>query len=182
MIPRWQIDEHASFIVTNEITKRLGMTHDEVLQIGQNTINHSEFQVVPMENILAGMFGQDVPDTGGMMYVLTGSNMAAGNGSNVMLSSETLNKAREELGGDIVLLPSSRHEIIALPISDDMDPNALRQIVREVNTYSVAPEDFLSDNLYRYDGHGISIVGESLYPEIEEQTVAQTRHHAMGGM
>lgn len=182
VIPRWQIDEHASFIVNNEITKHLGLTHDEVLQIGQDTINHSQFQVVPMENILAGMLGQDVPDTGGMMYVLTGSDISGCNGANVLLSQKSLDRARDELGSDIVILPSSRHELIALKITDVIKPDILRAMVKEVNAYTVSPEDFLSDNIYKYDGNGISVVGESFNPEVEQQTATQTRHYTMGGI
>lgn len=59
---------------------------------------------------------------------------------------------------EIVLVPSSVHEILALPLSNDgtIDRTTaeLAGIVKEVNQTAVAPEDYLSDNLYTFDKNG----------------------------
>lgn len=183
VVPRWQIDENASFLVTKDIAKKIGLCDEEVLQIGMDRINQTVFRVDSMESVLAGMVGADeVPDMGAKMYVLT--NESTINGSNVLLSKATLDKVHDELGSDIVILPSSRHECLALKITDDMQPDDLRRMVREVNATTVDPADFLSDNIYKYDGHKITVVGESFSPGISEAEISsqsQTRHMRMGG-
>ena len=37
-----------------------------------------------------------------------------------------------------------------IPVSDQMEVEALRSMVREVNATQVAPEEVLSDNVYIY--------------------------------
>ncbi len=183
VVPRWQCTENASFLVTKDMAKTMGLTDDEVLQMGMDRINDTTFKVDRLENVLAGILGTDeVPDTGAKMYVLT--NESTINGANVLLSKATLNRVHDEMGCDIVILPSSRHECLALPITDNMQPEYLRQMVREVNSTTVDPADFLSDNIYKYDGHRLTIVGDSFSPEISEPEVksqSQTHHMRLGG-
>ncbi len=146
-------------------------------------INQTTFKVDSMESVLAGMMGaESVPDMGAKMYVLTNDSMI--NGSNVLLSKTTLDKVHDEIGSDIVILPSSRHECLALKITDSMNPDDLRKMVREVNATTVDPADFLSDNIYKYDGHKLTVVRESFSPEISEpevSTQSQTHHMRMRG-
>ena len=49
------------------------------------------------------------------------------------------------------ILPSSVHEVIILPDAGNGDGERLKEIIRMVNTTQVAPEEVLSDTLYRYD-------------------------------
>ena len=62
------------------------------------------------------------------------------------------NKAKEMLGGHWVVLPSSVHEVIALPFSDELDMRALCDMVNEVNGTEVAPEEVLGDRPYLFVG------------------------------
>lgn len=183
VVPRWQCSENASFLVTKDMAKAMGLTDDEVLQMGMNRINETTFKVDKLETVLAGILGTDeVPDTGAKIYVLT--NESTINGANVLLSKATLNKVHEEMGCDIVILPASRHECLALPITDNMRPEDLKQIVHEVNSTIVDPADYLSANIYKYDGRKLTIVGESFSPEISEAEVSshsQTHQMRMGG-
>lgn len=55
-----------------------------------------------------------------------------------------------KMGGDVYILPSSIHEV--LYVKDlEADPEALKEMVREVNATQVAPEERLSDNVYMYN-------------------------------
>lgn len=62
------------------------------------------------------------------------------------------NKAKEMLGGHWVVLPSSVHEVIALPFSDGLDMRVLCNMVNEVNGTEVAPTEVLSDRPYLFVG------------------------------
>lgn len=83
------------------------------------------------------------------MYVLT--NTGCYLGACCILYPDVLKEISGELGGDLILLPSSIHEFILMPASLREDPDSLRGIVREVNLTAVAPEEFLSDSIYYYD-------------------------------
>ncbi len=50
-------------------------------------------------------------------------------------------------------MPSNRHETLFLPAGPQplpCDTGGLLEMVRSVNRTNVAPEDFLSDNVYLY--------------------------------
>ncbi|WP_022769386.1 DUF5688 family protein [Butyrivibrio sp. NC2007] len=169
VICRWMVSEEASFVVTKQICQELEMTGDEVLQAGQDNINKMPFKVEAIGNVLAGMLGENpVSDVDPGIYVLT--NESTINGSNVLLSRDTLNRVHSELGdgSDIIIIPSSRHEVLALKITDQMDPDSLREIIKSVNEATVSDADYLSDSLYRYDGNKLTIVGDSFTPEVEQ--------------
>lgn len=82
------------------------------------------------------------------MYVLT--NRGSYFGASCILFDSVLQKIAAELGEDYWVLPSSIHECIIVPASLEMQREELQQMVREINRSEVAPEDFLSDEVYFY--------------------------------
>lgn len=167
-IPRWYISEEASFVVSNNIASHMGLTPDEVIQIGQQHINSQHFEAKPMREILMEMMGVDnmdmmPPAEGPEMIVLTSESKIQG--SNALLSEKALNQVHEMLGSDYVILPSSIHEVICVPITDEMNPDELRAMVHDVNGTQVAPEERLSENIMMYDGQKLSLVGDSFQME-----------------
>lgn len=64
---------------------------------------------------------------------------------------DVLQEVSEKMGGDFLIMPSSVHELIIIKDMADADIGALIEIVREVNRTELTEEDFLSDNIYRYD-------------------------------
>ena len=82
------------------------------------------------------------------LYVLTTAN--AKFGSSVLLNKEALREAAETIGGDLLIIPSSIHEVL-LVSSSQIEPEELEITVRMVNKEEVRPEDILSNHVYRYD-------------------------------
>lgn len=56
----------------------------------------------------------------------------------------------QKLGAPLFILPSSVHELIAIPDKGISDVNELRNMVREVNETQVEAEEILSNQVYRY--------------------------------
>lgn len=55
---------------------------------------------------------------------------------------------------EMYILPSSIHEVLCMfPEKDDLDPDALRTMVREVNATEVLPQEQLSDNVYYFNAN-----------------------------
>ncbi len=52
---------------------------------------------------------------------------------------------------DLFIIPSSIHELIVLPSAMEGEEQSLREMIHYVNENEVAPEERLSDTLYRYD-------------------------------
>ena len=82
------------------------------------------------------------------MYVL--SNNKCINGAAAIFYDEVLDIIAEKLDGDLIILPSSIHEVLILKREDDMDPYALKSIVENVNETVLDASDFLSQNVYQY--------------------------------
>ena len=78
------------------------------------------------------------------------SNAKRTHGAICMLYPGVLERVAQEIGGDFFILPSSIHEVIILPDMGNKDYEELRGMIREVNRTQVAPEEVLSDTLYRY--------------------------------
>ena len=66
-----------------------------------------------------------------------------------MLYSGKMKELADTMHSDLVILPSSLHEVLLLPDDAGMH-GRFREMVREVNRSAVDPEEVLSDNIYRY--------------------------------
>ena len=88
----------------------------------------------------------DMPDPG--MYVLTNESKAFG--AAVMLDSDTMDRIEKEVG-EFYILPSSVHEVLIVPMREGMELSELEAMVQEVNATQVAPNEVLSDHVYKYD-------------------------------
>lgn len=100
------------------------------------------------EEMADAMFGQMFSTPGGEMYII--SNESNFNGSSMILDSEFMNKVAEKIGGEFYILPSSIHEVIAVPKSEVLDTEYLATMVYEINRSQVAESDRLSDHVYTY--------------------------------
>jgi len=105
------------------------------------------------EQIVDGvMAGQGAP----MMYILTNEDKL--NGASMLLSDRAMEMVRKTVGDDFFILPSSIHETLIVPKTDDMSLENLEKMVREVNATEVKPGERLSDHVYEYDAEERSIV------------------------
>lgn len=82
------------------------------------------------------------------MYVLT--NQRGIYGAAAMLYPELLKDFAERQKTDLVILPSSVHEVLLVPVRGSLDFAWFRCMVRSINRSEVPPEDWLSDQVYVY--------------------------------
>ena len=80
------------------------------------------------------------------------------NGASMLLSDRAMEMVRKTVGDDFFILPSSIHETLIVPKTDDMSLENLEKMVREVNATEVKPGERLSDHVYEYDAEDCSIV------------------------
>ena len=82
------------------------------------------------------------------MIVIT--NQLGVNGAAAFFYPDSMDKISEQLGGNFFMLPSSIHEVIAVP-TGDKDYRDLESMVKQINMMQVAKEEQLSDHVYHYD-------------------------------
>lgn len=82
------------------------------------------------------------------MYVL--SNKQRFYGAAVILYPNILETIAKKLDNDFFILPSSIHEVIVLPFTDQLEKEDLIEMVHEVNTTEVDQIDRLSNSVYIY--------------------------------
>ena len=82
------------------------------------------------------------------MWVI--SNDRGINGAVSMLYEDKLYALAQQSGTDLYILPSSTHEVIALPASME-SPEKLAQMVYDINMSQVALGERLSNQVYYYD-------------------------------
>ena len=82
------------------------------------------------------------------LYVLT--NKIGINGAAVILYDNVLKMIAEELESDLIILPSSIHEVLVLVFREDSSMSELKDMVCSINKDEVPTVDILSDNVYRY--------------------------------
>ena len=92
------------------------------------------------------MIGEIPPERS--MWII--SNERGTNGAASMLYENELHKLSVQLGTDLFILPSSIHEVIAVP-ADDLEPEELAQMVSEINMGQVELGERLSNQVYYYD-------------------------------
>lgn len=83
------------------------------------------------------------------IYVLT--NQLKFFGASVLLYRDILKKCSDLFKDDFYLIPSSIHEVIALPKELVSSRENLNALIQEVNREHVAPEEILSDHFYFYN-------------------------------
>ena len=82
------------------------------------------------------------------LYVL--SNHMSRNGAIAMAYEGMLKDFATELDHDLIILPSSIHEVLLVPYEEELCMEELKEMVRHVNRTEVAKEEVLSDNVYIY--------------------------------
>ena len=88
---------------------------------------------------------------GKFMYILTNA-MCVGSAIAVCYPDVLKNFAESQGVDDVIIFPSSTHEVILVPKrkGQEMDARYCSQIIREINATKVLPEEVLSDHAYIY--------------------------------
>ena len=171
-------EEIMSIMVNYQLLDHWGIQEDEMIQVAKsNTLIMEPVKVEKMTNFIRHMLLEDLNDmendrnaddrealikaiTGKdfgryEMYIMTNHNNR--NGAFSALQIDTLSDLADKIKNNkLYIIPSSIHEIIAVP-SYDIKPNDLKEIIISVNRSEVTEEDFLSDMLYLFERKSKSI-------------------------
>lgn len=146
LLEKWGLDTGTLFTLARENTERIFPERICSMHSLMNAITDSK-----EENMASGKLPQGSTEHifAGEPFVVTNDNGI--NGAAVILYPNTLKKVGKILKDDFYLLPSSIHEMLAIPIHAAISEQDLCDMVWEVNRTCVAKEEILSGSVYRYD-------------------------------
>ncbi len=155
-------DGMASMQITNNILEMCDLTVDEAYAAAVDNVKNdvsisSVFQVLKelMTGELDNLFEEAPVDDS--MWVVTNSHKTQGAGC--ILSKDVLAQLAERMNvKSFYILPSSVHEVIAIPASSTDDVDALASMVKEINRTEVDPQERLTDSVYLYENGVLSQV------------------------
>lgn len=181
VIYRWVVESTpnavGSIIVSDRIAEEIGMTEKELFRCAvENTRRMYPVSLTCMGSMFGGIpEGIEIPQeiraememanrTAEKMWII--SNSSGINGAVSMLYEENLHQLAEKLGDDLVILPSSIHEVIAIPAEmAEKNLTHLIEMVHEVNMGQLKLEERLSNSVYHYDRNARTVILAAESPE-----------------
>lgn len=150
----------AMITVTNEHCRLWNTSGDELYQIAwENTLHRFPAFTQSMDDTLEEMmseeeyqeFSEPPADSAPLlpMYILTNTKRFLG--SICMMYPGVLAKTALLLRSNLYILPSSIHECILVPESRSFPREELDEMVQNINTTQVEPQEVLSNHVYFYD-------------------------------
>ncbi len=129
-----------------------GELHNQALKnIGR--VFTLDFQ--PMETVISKLLGfrnpvNEFANNESGMYVLT--NKEKYYGASYLCCPDILKWVSDKIKGNFLVLPSSINELVILKEIDEIDLIDIKGMVEMSNVMGVSEAEYLSDNIYRYDG------------------------------
>lgn len=135
-------------LIRNEMFDYHGMTEDELYDLAVENIRNQK-QLVTLSQMFEGIVGEEADlDEFPMLIVRTKCET---HGAGIMLCEDVLSEVAEKFQSNLYILPSSIHEIIAIPTDFEDDVAGLKALVNSVNQTEITPEEFLSNSVYFFD-------------------------------
>lgn len=137
----------SSYVVSNDFLSKIEISIEELDKAAkENTIKRFAVSCLTLEEVVGVPFKGEkaIPQ----IYVLTNSIVT--NGAVLMTYHSVLSDLAEKLDGNLIILPSSIHEVLVMAEDVDLSITDLRSMVESVNQKEVLAEEFLSNSVYRF--------------------------------
>ena len=132
-------NEHKTFWKVDE-----AILHETALA----NMDADQTEFTSMENLLSHS-SEELEFEGSGMYILTNSSKIFG--ASELLKKDILHNIAEKLQDNLIILPSSTHELIILSEKDAPSEEKAADMVKEINATCLAPNEVLSNHVYRYE-------------------------------
>lgn len=140
--------EIVSFTVTDEQRDDWGVSVERLFYDSLETAPRLfPARIESIEEVLSLSESSEAPHNS--FFVLTNSKKQYG--AACMLYRGVLEDFARQMGESFYIIPSSVHEVLLLPESIGIPPEDMKEMLTDVNTSIVKPEEVLSDRVYHYD-------------------------------
>ena len=160
--------------VTNQMFDLWDISKEDLFRDAiDNSAKRMPMYSSPLSEMIGGILGPEAPghpepDIG--LYVLTNDQRQYG--AAAVIYPGVLEKMHEKIG-DFYMLPSSVHEFLLLSERADASIEALEAMVRDVNHNVLKEDEFLSDQVYHYDGK--EKIMEPVRDYVKRRVMAESR-------
>jgi len=146
----WGIDKE--ILYENAKSNMLRLKPEEILPIKQlicEFLDRNEKRGISRQEMNLPEDCDAAIEADSMIYVL--SNRDRVFGAAALLYAGALKKLTKRLNKNLIILPSSVHEVLLVPDDGVTKKDFFKNMVKEVNDSQVDPEERLSYNVYYYD-------------------------------
>lgn len=166
-------------VVTTEDLQAERLTDEELFELAYPSVSPDHCCIRSIEQALGGVMGEeiaadltaDLPH--GTIFVV--SNKDGPDGASVLASPEAMQLIQAHLGGgELIIIPSSVHEILVLRREDAPSVSDLNQVIREVNQAEVAEKARLADHAFSFNSR-LSIARDEALSQDQECTKKKER-------
>ena len=158
---RVYVSDDGSFKVTPEHLEKFGVSEDALFHAAWDCTK-STITETSMVEVLAEMMGVDADEleeqmiaSGQMQIVVSNKNKV--HGAVAICDTEMLTNIANKYESNLVILPSSIHECIVIPM-EDIHLSELTAMVQDVNETQVDPAEQLSDHAYIFNKNTMEII------------------------
>lgn len=142
-------DEQKSIEVNHQLIDTWNVTPEDLYQTALANMEREDDGTFYRLSDFVESVLHTTPESSGLdMYIMTNKKCAYG--ATEILRSGELKRRAEEFKSDLVVLPSSVHEVLVLPYEEWMDLDLFRRTVQNVNDDAVKREEQLSNQVYLY--------------------------------
>lgn len=141
-------DNQATIVITDALCKAHSISVEELEEAARKNTEANGFCIRLLADVLANMLVEFPKMSADEPPMWICSNQHGINGAAIILYCEYFAKLAETVGTDLYILPSSIHEVLAVPA--DAAPKDLKEIVAQINTQEVSADEVLSNNVYLY--------------------------------
>ena len=138
----------AHFTITNQLLKEANVSSEKAFYDAidaQRKMNPP--RIGELGAMLRELNHETDMSTDGVMYVVT--NATGYNGASTIFYPDVKEDIANVFGGGYYILPSSIHEVLAVP-DGIIPPEALLEMVKDINLKEVHPEDRMANAVYHY--------------------------------
>lgn len=138
-------------VITNYVQDSLHVTVDTLYEYAKRNITKIT-TLTPMSNFLNELLptgNDDDKNENDLLIISNKSNMLGA--AAAFVQKDILRAVSESYGkSDLILIPSSVHEVLMMPNNPMMDSACLRDMITDVNESTVDDDEILSDHAYIY--------------------------------
>jgi hypothetical protein len=144
-------DNIASYRLSGFNLEQASITADELEQVAMENTKRMFPQVVKNLNDVLSEHsnGMPTPQGANSLYVIT--NDCGIYGATAVLYEDELSEFAESVGHNLILLPSSVHEFVAMLDDGTVNVNDMCEVVQSVNMTVLNLSERLSNNVFYYD-------------------------------
>lgn len=140
-------DERCSIEVNNKMCEKYSISLEELDAAAMKNTEEKGFVIQTMDSFVAEITDlAELLDDGRNMWILT--NKEKYDGAAVLIYKKYFKDIACGIQKDLYILPSSIHEVIAVPAQGDLEE--LTKMVSVINNYAVKEDEVLGRNVYRY--------------------------------